>query len=230
MHEYKIQNYDFNQQLFDQFQGQHYAQDLWPVVYASNVNAINEIMQIFLNSNIRNCFLSIQYSEDLSEIEKVFELFDMHSSVMQITLFNSPTCSISQQNRKTIIYTTDKLRNESDCGRISPFYFESNFTQFNNRAFNTCLKGKLSVDRFGNIKLCPSMKSGFGKVNSISLKKMLVNKKVQKIQNINKDEILVCKDCEFRYICTDCRAITEDGGLYSKPKKCNYDPYTANWE
>lgn len=42
MHEYKIQHYDFNQQLFDQFQGQHYAQDLWPVVYVLSDGDVKE--------------------------------------------------------------------------------------------------------------------------------------------------------------------------------------------
>jgi hypothetical protein len=48
--------------------------------------------------------------------------------------------------------------------------------------------------------------------------------------SINKDQITVCKDCEFRYVCTDCRAYLLDAGdLYSKPSKCTYDPYTAEW-
>ena len=39
------------------------------------------------------------------------------------------------------------------------------------------------------------------------------------------------KDCEFRYICTDCRVfIQEDANILSKPLKCNYNPYTALWE
>ena len=48
---------------------------------------------------------------------------------------------------------------------------------------------------------------------------------------INKDQIAVCKDCEFRYICTDCRAYIENPeDMYSKPLKCAYNPYTSEWE
>jgi hypothetical protein len=47
---------------------------------------------------------------------------------------------------------------------------------------------------------------------------------------VRKDDIEVCKDCEFRYICTDCRIFKNDSNdIYSKPKKCNYDPYTNTW-
>ncbi|MDR2057516.1 MAG: hypothetical protein LBP83_04405, partial [Dysgonamonadaceae bacterium] len=39
-----------------------------------------------------------------------------------------------------------------------------------------------------------------------------------------------CKDCEFRYICTDCRAYLQDSNdIYSQPAKCNYNPYIAKW-
>ena len=42
MSAFNIQHYDFNQQLFDQFQGQHYAQDLWPVVYVLSDGDVKE--------------------------------------------------------------------------------------------------------------------------------------------------------------------------------------------
>jgi hypothetical protein len=46
-----------------------------------------------------------------------------------------------------------------------------------------------------------------------------------------KDQIEVCKDCEFRYICTGCRAYLEDPeDIHSKPLKCGYNPYTCEWE
>ena len=41
----------------------------------------------------------------------------------------------------------------------------------------------------------------------------------------------LCKDCELRMVCTDCRAYTTDpSDMYSKPLKCGYDSYTNNWE
>ena len=45
------------------------------------------------------------------------------------------------------------------------------------------------------------------------------------------DKIIVCKDCEFRYICTDCRIFIKDNNnIYSQPLHCNYNPYIAKWE
>jgi len=41
----------------------------------------------------------------------------------------------------------------------------------------------------------------------------------------NKDKIDVCKDCEYRYACLDCRCFRMNEDIYSKPKKCKYNPY-----
>lgn len=40
-----------------------------------------------------------------------------------------------------------------------------------------------------------------------------------------------CMHCEFRHICTDCRAYLDDPeDRYSKPLKCSYDPFTTKWD
>ena len=119
-----------------------------------------------------------------------------------------------------------------DCGNISktkflvdiPFYAES-------IKHNTCLNRKIAISTTGEIKNCPSFKNSFGNVNKISLKNVLNNSNFTDIWHINKEQIKVCKDCEFRRICTDCRAYTVDeADIYSKPKKCNYNPYKGVWE
>ena len=47
--------------------------------------------------------------------------------------------------------------------------------------------------------------------------------------NITKKEVEVCKDCEFRYNCLDCRAHTKNG-LFGKPITCKYNPFIAKKE
>jgi hypothetical protein len=45
-----------------------------------------------------------------------------------------------------------------------------------------------------------------------------------------KENIALCKDCEFRYMCTDCRAYIKDpNNIYSQPAKCTYNPFIAKW-
>ena len=80
------------------------------------------------------------------------------------------------------------------------------------------------------------MPESFGNIKTTSLEKALEHSHFKKYWNLTKDSIETCKDCEFRNICTDCRAYTErnymnkEGLDISKPLKCGYDPYTGKWE
>ena len=49
------------------------------------------------------------------------------------------------------------------------------------------------------------------------------------VRKLTKDEILICKDCEFRYACFDCRSNSIEDDFFAKPWYCTYDPYTGNW-
>jgi SPASM domain peptide maturase of grasp-with-spasm system len=89
----------------------------------------------------------------------------------------------------------------------------------------------VAVDVNGNIKNCLGMCKSHGNVKNISIKEAIKKTDFTKLWHVKKDEIAICKDCEFRHICTDCRAFTEDPeDIYSKPLKCGYDPYTGEWQ
>lgn len=95
---------------------------------------------------------------------------------------------------------------------------------------NSCLNGKISVDSNGNIKNCPSTSELFGNIKSNTLAEAIEMPGFRKYWDISKEKIHVCKDCEFRFICSDCRAYIEDPeDMYSKPLKCGYNPYTGEW-
>ena len=75
------------------------------------------------------------------------------------------------------------------------------------------------------------MSQSFGNIKDTTLQEALDHPDFKKYWNVTKDQISVCKDCEFRYICTDCRGYIENPeDMYSKPLKCGYNPYTCEWE
>src|SRR5690606_5687364 len=96
------------------------------------------------------------------------------------------------------------------------------------------LHKKVSVDKDGVIRNCPAMPESFGNIIRTSIANVLGNSEITKYWNVTKDMVEICKDCEFRHICTDCRAYTErthivSGLDISKPLKCGYNPYTNVW-
>jgi SPASM domain peptide maturase of grasp-with-spasm system len=75
------------------------------------------------------------------------------------------------------------------------------------------------------------MSNSYGNIVNTNLADVINNSNFTQVWTLNKDKINVCKDCEFRYVCTDCRAYLDSPlDLYSKPLKCGYDPYTCKWE
>jgi radical SAM protein with 4Fe4S-binding SPASM domain len=74
------------------------------------------------------------------------------------------------------------------------------------------------------------MQTKFGNAKETSLEKVLTDPTFTAPWSADKSQIDTCKVCEFRFICTDCRAFTENNHPLGKPRKCGYDPYSGNWE
>ncbi|RYE38811.1 MAG: grasp-with-spasm system SPASM domain peptide maturase, partial [Sphingobacteriales bacterium] len=144
-------------------------------------------------------------------------------------------CGVADEkvSSRQVRHTKDNLDLHSHvCGVISPQYFAINIDHYSEAEhFNTCLNRKISIDGDGNVGNCPILKQNIGNVKDDLLANIIKDVKFTKYKYIKKDDIAKCKDCEFRYICTDCRAyIEEPNDVYSAPLKCGYDPYTGKWE
>jgi len=190
------------------------------------------IDDILINQKSGRClYMSIllKYTEEITE-ESLNSLFLKYQFIGQFIVHSSPFSKIIDDYYPfNILFTKQEIIDESCCGNISKKNFSVNISHYNEALqFNTCLNKKISIDKEGNIKNCPSLKTSFGNVKNDSLVEVALNNKAfADYWNINKDQIKVCKDCQFRYICTDCRAFVED--KFDKPKKCRYDPYTNKW-
>ena len=121
---------------------------------------------------------------------------------------------------------------KNSCGCIKKENFKCNLNLYaESQSHNTCLNRKVSIDGEGNIKNCVSMNESFGNVRVTKIEDIIHTQNFKRYWQIKKDDIRICRDCEFRHICTDCRAFLEDPvDMYSKPLKCGYDPYTNTWE
>lgn len=124
-------------------------------------------------------------------------------------------------------YTEQAITSLGNCNNISSYMLHIPSLQgfMENKLFNSCLNRKISIDENGYIKNCPSMRKHYGHINDTSLMSVVKRHDFKKIWKLNKDAIDTCKDCEFRYICTDCRASKHGDNLTGKPLSCKYDPY-----
>ena len=158
-----------------------------------------------------------QYKEFISQYPRIKELIIYSSPVNKIVSLKTP---------QKLIFTKQNIRNEKDCGIVMPNYFNIRLEHFlESQHYNTCLNRKVCIDTQGNIKNCPSLKSNFGNIYHNRITDIISNKEFTKIWKINKNKIAGCKDCEFRHICTDCRAYHKSDFSKKKPFKCTYNPY-----
>lgn len=179
------------------------------------------------------CFKDVQvllkYNEAILD-SPFLQGLTAHQRNLHFIIHSAPAVpGLTKQNN--IRYTKQIISSCSNCGLIDQYSLHIPSLQgfMENKLFNSCLNRKIAVDEQGNIGNCPSIKKKYGNIMEQSLLKVAKRNDFKKIWNLNKDTIDTCRDCEFRYICSDCRAYTTHG-IKSKPAKCGYDPYTGSWE
>ncbi|MEP7268527.1 MAG: grasp-with-spasm system SPASM domain peptide maturase [Saprospiraceae bacterium] len=198
-----------------------------------SIELISELLELLEKSNISCIEILLPYHIEYS-IKYLKPFCQKYKRVSIIIIY---ACRFQKNSRTRpnefgrIFFIRDKVLNEKSCGIISPSFFTINIkTYTESLKYNSCLNRKISIDTAGNIKNCPSLHETYGNIKDTTLEEAIKKPGFKKYWNINKDKIHVCKDCEFRYICTDCRAYVEDpGDILSKPLKCGYNPYTGEW-
>lgn len=184
-----------------------------------------ELSATHLN-HLQNLEIMIWFSDEF-RLEKVLELKESFPMLKKIILSNSSENTVYHREDILIIYTTEQLVDETCCGVTNQYYCQAETQLFiESIHFNSCLNKKISIDKEGNIKNCPSMRNRYGSIFTTKLNDIFYKESFQEVWKITKDHIDVCSDCELRYVCQDCRAYIEnEDDIFSKPVKCNYNPY-----
>ena len=101
---------------------------------------------------------------------------------------------------------------------------------------HSCLLGKITITDNGDILPCIfSRNLAVGNLFSNLLQEIVVGQKLETIWRSTKDNVLVCQDCEYRYVCFDCRPLSEGvnqgkGEYLTAPyPRCTYNPYNGEW-
>lgn len=193
---------------------------------------LRAILEAARCGRLRSLDLLAGWSPELTA-EALAGLVREHPRLCGIVIHSAPESRQFTPHRSgvTVEFRREVIDSPRCCGKIHPGYFVVDLETFaEGQRHNTCLNRKIAVDARGEIRNCPSLPRSFGNVREVSLHSALAHRDFAALWSINKDQIEVCKDCEFRYICTDCRAYLRDAAdLYSKPSKCTYDPYAAEW-
>ncbi|WP_214226681.1 grasp-with-spasm system SPASM domain peptide maturase [Pedobacter sp. B4-66] len=166
--------------------------------------------------------------------EDEFEIFmSQFPIITELILFNSIEDNFYENKKfRCKILKIKQTISSKSCGAIQSLYFSTTIQAYTESLqHNTCLNRKIGIDTDGFIKNCPSMNNNFGHINDTTIEMVINCQSFKDYWFITKNEIQKCKDCEFRHVCTDCRAYIESPeDLYSAPLKCGYNPYTNDWD
>lgn len=93
--------------------------------------------------------------------------------------------------------------------------------------------GKIYIDASGQIKNGLNNSASYGQIASLTKAQflnILSSDEFMELGRIKKDDTLVCKDCEFRYMCVDSRVPLKTGQKWYHDVECRYNPYLSKWD
>ncbi|MBK7537169.1 MAG: grasp-with-spasm system SPASM domain peptide maturase [Myxococcales bacterium] len=201
--------------------------------YAASLAELSGVLEAFVDSTVRgiSVLTGAHPTVDRAALEL---LLRQHKRVKHVTVHSTAAHDeiVRVDLHTTLRFTSEQVTSEACCGQVSPRYFNCNVEAFTEAVeHNSCLHRKVSIDARGAIKNCPSMAHSYGQIGDTPLLQVVAQDHFQASWKVTKDQISVCQDCEFRYICHDCRAYVADPAQpLSKPARCRYNPYQGRWE
>lgn len=210
-----------------------------------SLSELSSILKLAEESTLKSIDLIIRYNPDYSD-QDYMDLFQDHILVASMFIHAAPENRILDVNfgyhednpllknaiYREIHFLSENINGAYHCGVIDSKYFSIGDTHnfMHNLLFNSCLNKKISIDEHGQIKNCPSMAKTYGQIGEIQLEEVIQHPDFRQFWTIRKSQVDICKACEFRNVCTDCRAYIQDpDSLLSKPLKCGYNPETGIW-
>lgn len=98
---------------------------------------------------------------------------------------------------------------------------------------NSCWSGRMAITPSGDVIPCTFARNHVvGNIIQQPLGEIVEGESIRCLWATTLDSVEVCRDCEYRYACKDCRPLAEasSGNLFAKNPRCLYNPYEGVWE
>lgn len=209
-----------------------------------DVNFSKDIIE-YANLKIPNIFIILSYNHNF--IEFLDLIGDNLHLILQIDLEDYDSNLLNNENIEYLVVVPEgqekifyKKRSNNHSLCIPDFLsrkFKSNpnlnnnydfnlNSFFHNLIFHPCLGKSLFISSKGNVYPCPMFRlNKWGNIKNLSLLNFLdENKnKIYDFWELNLDNIEKCNVCEFRYLCSDCRALEmEFDDISLKKNLCDF--------
>jgi uncharacterized protein len=180
------------------------------------------------NDGDQNIELHIEEGADLSKIISCFAEYPVYKVVFYGT--NLPAFF------KNDARIEKREKNFNEC--IEQASIDGSFCKIQesmvrfNKRFNSCWGGTIAITADGIIRPCIHSHIKIGTIERDLYDIESLIGKMEPYWAYNKDKVERCCDCEFRYVCFDCReiAMRRNGEISNSNPLCGYNPHSGDWE
>lgn len=195
----------------------------------------DEVLDAFSKSSCRSIEISTIFNNDLAKAELI-KYFDKVCLEMQrifrVHLFEAPFDEFNKlPDSVGLLYFHKVSLNPSASHVVNLRNFAVNIQMYvESLNFNTYYNRKIYINQKGDIRNSPSSLIDYGNFEHTTVEDVLGRDDFLKLGAIKKDDIMVCKDCEYRYMCVDARTPEKKNEFFAFAKACSYDPYSGKWK
>lgn len=181
---------------------------------------------------------SIDYVEllldwtDERAIDNLVEVKDQQSRLQVIHVFSSPEeKSFSSKEKDLVLFTHTEGMGSLNSPKIgAPHLFTVNHQTYREAHHrNLFFNQKVAIGPEGEIKNAMTSSRVFGHFPKDDLAAIVRSDDFQTLWYARKDDIAVCCDCPYRYMCTDEREPIKGPEGWHYTSDCVYNPYTGQW-
>jgi len=193
-----------------------------------NIDNIKEMLKLCEESKITGIVIITPYLESLKD-EEISKIFNRNLRVLQWIFYG--TSQIKELNSK-IVFSKKTLANIL-CKRISSVndFVVNTSAYIEALSYNLYFNKRAYITDNGFVKHTIDDSFTYGNIEKEEFKKIILSKKFQELWCITKNEIKICKNCEFRFVCPDNRIpVKENKKEYTQQTSCCYNPKTNMWK
>ncbi|MEG0915649.1 MAG: hypothetical protein RSF68_01400 [Myroides sp.] len=171
--------------------------------------------------------IALKFNE-IKEIDNLLNIIISNYFFESVSIILDKEIAIEEQN-----YLKNKYLNlykiEKHKIDTSNKYFRPDF-RINIEIFNEALKYNVYHNRRIYINKAGYFSFGINDKNFSKEKFLNTSDFDSELWRVSKDKCLVCKECEFRYMCIDNRIPKKNqNNMYYYVDECSYNPYISKW-
>lgn len=204
---------------------------IWDRVGKTDTKGIGHTLSMFDNSPVESLELIVPFTDE-KQIDAIGALGKTSPRLLTIFVYKAPINQIykSKLTKLSLVVAQEGLSDIFKPKIGAPHLFTVNHQTYREAHHrNLFFNQKVAIGPEGEIKNAMTSSRVFGHFPKDDLAAIVRSDDFQTLWYARKDDIAVCCDCPYRYMCTDEREPIKGPEGWHYTSDCVYNPYTGQW-